>query len=259
VHPSRIVSLVPSLTETLFDYGVGDRLVGRTRYCTEPSTVIQRVEAIGGTKNPDIERIVELEPDLVIANKEENRLEDYQRLRDAGLEVWVCHPRTVGEAACMFSELGRVVGATERGDELADRTRRAVDAVRGGALLCGDRAARVFCPIWRNPWMTFGADTYICDVLRTVGLVNIFAEDGLGDFFEVDLAQARDRGPDLVLLPDEPYAFSLEHAEELCEFGFSCSVAPIDGRDLSWYGPRLPVALGRLRTLCSHILSTSGV
>jgi ABC-type Fe3+-hydroxamate transport system substrate-binding protein len=259
VPPQSIVSLVPSLTETLFSYGLGERLVGRTRYCVEPVGEIERVEAVGGTKNPDVERILGLAPDLVVVNKEENRLEDYERLRDAGLEVWVCHPRTVEEAADVLADLGRIAGAQRTGEELAARVRDAAKAAHGAASLRQGRAARVFCPIWRNPWMTFGPATYVNDVLRTIGLENVFAPDAAGDFFEVDLAEARARTPDLVLLPDEPYAFSLDHAQELCDRGFTASVAPIDGRDLSWYGPRLPGALERLALLASHILSTSGI
>lgn len=257
--PQSIVSLVPSLTEALFSYGLGERLIGRTRYCVEPAVEIERVEAVGGTKNPDVERILRLAPDLVVVNKEENRLEDYERLREGGLEVWVCHPRTVEEAADALADLGGVSGARRAGEDLAARVRDAATAAQGAAPLREGRAARVFCPIWRNPWMTFGPATYVNDVLRTIGLENVFSPEASGDFFEVDLADARSREPDLVLLPDEPYAFSLEHAQELCDRGFTASIAPIDGRDLSWYGPRLPEALERLALLSSHILSTSGI
>lgn len=257
--PQSIVCLVPSLTEALFSFGLGERLVGRTRYCVEPEAEIECVEAVGGTKNPDVERIRSLAPDLVVVNKEENRLEDYERLRDAGLEVWVCHPRTVEEAADALAELGRILGVERASEDLAGRIRVAASAARAAGARRRGRTARVFCPIWRNPWMTFGPATYVDDVLRTIGLENVFSSDAPGDFFEVDPAEARARQPDLVLLPDEPYAFSLEHAQELCDRGFTASIAPIDGRDLSWYGPRLPGALDRLSSLSSHILSTSSV
>lgn len=247
----RIVSLVPSLTETLADMGLLDRLVGRTRYCLEPSGAVEAVAPVGGTKNPDLAGIIALEPDLVVMNAEENRLEDYQALAAAGLNVYVTHPRTVGEAAAMLAELGRMAGADAAGRRLE---RACMDAL-GEVVESASRSARpsAFCPIWRNPWMTFHRATYVGDVLRTVGFRNVYADDldTGADFFSVDLEDVAGRQPQIVLLPDEPYVFGAEHAKELADRGIGADHALIDGKDLSWYGPRLPSALRRLARLAS--------
>ncbi len=256
-RPDRIVSLVPSITELLYAIGVGDSLVGRTRYCDEPAGMVERVEAVGGTKNPDCNRIVGLEPDLVILNREENRVEDYDRLREAGLELLVTHPTTVSGAVGMIEETGVRVGGEGAAAALAADCRSALERCR--QLRSGRRPLRVFCPIWRRPWMTFGPNTYVADVLRSVGMTGALDEAGgdpdgaaaRADFFEIRLEDVVAAAPDLILLPDEPYAFGPEHAEELRAAGLSqarCEL--IDGKDLSWYGPRIPRSLARLRRLC---------
>jgi ABC-type Fe3+-hydroxamate transport system substrate-binding protein len=240
----RIVSLVPSLTETLASWGLIDRLAGRTRYCVEPAGAIEGVEVVGGTKNPDITRIRELRPDVVVVNREENRREDYEALVAAGLSVHVTYPRTVEEAAAMLEALGLVVGAAEQGAALARRCR----AARAAALAArdGTRLVRAFCPIWRNPWMTFRDATYVGDMLMTAGMHNVFGDETGRDFFEVELGEVRRRRPALVLLPDEPYVFAEKHAEELRGAGIDALFVLMCGKDLSWYGPRTPVAIEQI-------------
>jgi ABC-type Fe3+-hydroxamate transport system substrate-binding protein len=240
----RIVSLVPSLTEALASWGLLDRLAGRTRYCIEPAGSIEAVEVVGGTKNPDITRVRELRPDLVVVNREENRREDYEALVAAGLKVHVTHPRTVVEAADMLEELGRAVGAPEQGKELARRCREA----RASARAAADGAApvSVFCPIWRNPWMTFRDATYVGDMLVTARMRNVFGGEPSRDFFEVTLDEVRRRRPSLVLLPDEPYLFAEKHAEELQAAGIDALYVLMCGKDLAWYGPRTPVAIEQI-------------
>jgi ABC-type Fe3+-hydroxamate transport system substrate-binding protein len=241
----RIVSLVPSLTETLLHFGVGDALVGRTRYCVEPAGTVERIETVGGTKNPDIQRIVALAPDLVVVNKEENRIEDWQALVDAGLDVMVTHPRTVADAADMIEELGQRAGAADAGQRLATECRDAL--ARTLRARAGCAKIRTFCPIWRNPWMTFLRTTYIGDVLETVGLENIFGDEAReGDFFEIDVDEALARNPEIIVLPDEPYVFGRKHGEELHARGAKAQIFYVDGKDLCWYGPRIARALTRL-------------
>jgi ABC-type Fe3+-hydroxamate transport system substrate-binding protein len=210
--PRTVVSLVPSLTETLIFFGLGDRLVGRTRYCVEPADAVSRIECVGGTKNPDIARIVALAPDLVVVNKEENRLEDWRALVDAGLDVHVTHPRTVAEAADMIEELGRRAGAPHAAAVLARECRETLATIHANR---GMHRLRTFCPIWRNPWMTFGASTYIGSVLDAVGMENVFAADATADFFEIEIEEALARDPEIIVLPDEPYVFGRKHGEDL--------------------------------------------
>ncbi|MFQ5478914.1 MAG: cobalamin-binding protein [Candidatus Binatia bacterium] len=244
----RVVSLVPSLTETIVYFGLIDTLVARTRYCVEPPGLIDRVEAVGGTKNPDVHRVVKLQPDLVVVSGEENRPRDVEFFRRAGLRLFLTHPRGVEEAAAMLEELALVLGAGEAGSELAARCRRAIGRARQNR---DSRARpRAFCPIWRRPWMTFSRRTYIGDMLSLAGGCNVFAESDRGDYFEVNLAEVAAARPEIILFPDEPYAFDQGHAVELAAAGLRATPVFVDGKDLSWYGPRIPRAIGNLgRTL----------
>ena len=241
---------MPSLTEALADWGLVPRLVGRTRYCIEPSDALASVETVGGTKNPDIWRIIELRPDLVVVNREENRREDYDAMVAAGISVHVTHPRTVADAAAMLEELGAAVGAPEPAAALARRCRDALAAVVAEP---SSAAIPVFCPIWRNPWMTFNDHTYVGDMLSVAGLRNVFGDAGASDFFEVTLDDVKQRAPALVLLPDEPYVFGDKHAEELSTLGIAARFELFCGKDLSWYGPRMPGAVTRLAALAARV------
>src|SRR5215813_1155285 len=162
-RPLRIVSLVPSVTETLCALGLADALVGITVYCVEPRAIVGGKTKIGGEKNPDLEKIRGLEPDLVIANVEENLREHVDALRAWGIPVWVTYPRTVLDAIRMVRDLGAVTGAVEPASGLADGLERLHDAV--SAETSRARPVPVFYPIWRSPYMTINRDTYIHDVL----------------------------------------------------------------------------------------------
>ena len=238
----RIVSLVPSLTESLIDFGLLDSIVGRTRWCTEPAELVEKIETVGGTKNPDVERIIELAPDLVIVNKEENRLEDCQALEAAEIAVHVTHPRTVAEAASMLEDLGEACGAAARGKALAAQCREAVSAADSSQ----SPRVRTFCPIWRKPWMTFRRETYIGDMLEQSGCENVFGDRSGPDFFEVTMDEIVAAAPALVILPDEPFVFEPRHADELRAAGVAATYLHVDGKDLAWYGPRIPAAIERL-------------
>jgi ABC-type Fe3+-hydroxamate transport system substrate-binding protein len=249
----RLVSLVPSLTETLIDFGLTDSIVGRTRWCTEPADVVARIEAVGGTKNPDVARIVELKPDLVIVNKEENRLEDCRELESAGLELHVTHPLTVGDAADMIEALGAACHARAKGEALAARCREAL--AKAEARATGD-GVKTFCPIWRKPWMTFRGATYIGDMLARAGCTNAFGERDGPDFFEVTIDEVLAARPALVVLPDEPFVFEPKHADELRAAGLDARYLFIDGKDIAWYGPRIPAALERLSRAVAEATAT---
>ncbi|MEX0781596.1 MAG: helical backbone metal receptor [Dehalococcoidia bacterium] len=240
-EPSRIVSLVPSLTELVFWLGAGDRLVGRTRFCEEPAGEVERVPIIGGTKNPHVERIVALQPDLVIANKEENRREDVDALRAAGLAVLLTDPNTVPEAIEMVEQVGALLGAAERASALAGDTREAMDELPGAP-------SRVFAAVWWNPLMGLGAESYGHDLLTHAGAENVLGSRAR--YPAVSLQEVAALGPDLVLLPDEPFPFKSEHS---AAFAAIAPVRIIDGKLLWWYGPRMPSAIRELRRLLSEV------
>lgn len=243
--PRRIVSLVPSITEILFALGVGDAVVGCTIYCTQPPEGVATKTRIGGEKNPKLELIRDLGTDLVIANIEENLREHVETLRGWGLAVHVVYPRTVVEGIALVRELGEVVGAAARGVTLAADLAARHAAAR--AALAGRAPARVFCPIWRNPYMTLNRDTYVHDMLATCGGANVFA-DASKRYPEVSLGEVAAAAPDVILLPDEPYRFRRVHAADFEPYPAlrAARVRFVDGKLLSWYGPRIGEALETL-------------
>jgi ABC-type Fe3+-hydroxamate transport system substrate-binding protein len=248
--PRRIVSLVPSLTEALFALGLGGLVVGVTEWCVHPASSVAKLPKVGGTKNPDVAAIAALAPDLVIANQEENRRRDVERLEAAGLRVWVTYPRTVAEGAQLLAELAEL-GASP------DTRRRVVDPVLA-AIAEAERVrpaqgVPVFCPIWRDPWMAVGADTYAHDLLAVCGGRNVFAGRGDRRYPRVALNDVIAEAPEVVLLPDEPYAFGASDVAELRRLPIPAAargrIFLIDGTWVSWYGPRIAQAIPALRHL----------
>jgi len=170
---ARIVSLVPSWTETLYAYGLGG-LVGVTRWCVHPKELVALAEKVGGTKDPDVARIVALRPDLVVCEKEENRKEDVEALREAGLRVWLSDVRSLDDAARDATSLREAVGRKAAGDALAAR----IEAARRELSEAASKPVPVYCPIWRSPWMTPTADTYAHHVLAAAGARNVTVAEG---------------------------------------------------------------------------------
>ena len=249
-EPRRIVSLVPSLTEALFALGLGECVVGVTDWCVHPADAVASVPKLGGTKNPNLSAIVALRPELVIANQEENRRRDVERLREAGIAVWVTYPRTVREAAVLLREIASLGATAEALRKVVEPVEAALDA----ALAARDGPAqRVFCPIWRDPWMSVGPDTYAHDLLTLCGGENIFAGHKGRRYPRVRLSEVAAAAPEVVLLPDEPYAFGPVDAAEMARLDIPAAhegrIHLIDGTWVSWYGPRIRGALEGLRVL----------
>lgn len=239
----RVVSLVPSMTETVCLLGAQAKLVAVTRYCTEPADVLRDVARVGGTKNPKLEKIALLQPDLVLVNSEENRAEDIAWLR-ARLPVLQHQPRTVPEAADVIRDVARVLGAAEEGVPWLVRIEAQVTRARVEALSLGE--VRVFYAIWNKPWMGVNRDTYIHDVLSRVGAVNVFAEEG-ARYPQVTPEMVREGETQLVLLSSEPFPFTeldLVELQQTQTFG-KAKVLLCDGRDFSWHGVRTADGLGR--------------
>jgi ABC-type Fe3+-hydroxamate transport system substrate-binding protein len=225
--PRRVVSLVPSLTEAIAATDVG-LLIGATDWCTHPAGL--SVPRVGGTKWPDVERVLELRPDLVVANAEENRPEDVEALRAAGVAVWVTAPATVDQALDALARLCAVLGYPHPFWLAAARTAWA-DPVRLPAC-------RAVVPIWRRPWMVLGRDTFAGDVLARLGVSNVFAAsaDRYPTLAPGDLAAVE---ADLVVFPDEPYAFAPDDGPEAWP---GARPVFVSGRHLTWYGPSLAEA-----------------
>jgi ABC-type Fe3+-hydroxamate transport system substrate-binding protein len=198
------------------------------------------VPVVGGTKNVDVDAVVGLEPDLVVVNDEENRIEDADALTARGLKLHSMSPRSVGDVGPSVCALAAAVGVEPPApfagwDAWQERTRS---------------PARVsaFVPIWRRPWMSLAANTYGSSLLAHVGISNVFG-DALDRYPEVALSEVAPRAPEVALLPSEPYAFAERHARELCDAVPGIRVTFVDGRDLFWWGSRTPGAIARLQSV----------
>ena len=240
----RVVSLVPSATETLLALGVTP--VACTRFCEQPT-----LAHVGGTKNPDVGAIVALAPDVVVVNDEENRREDADALEGAGLSVHSMSPRAVDEVGPAVVALAERVGvAAPDGFAPAAWADRLV-AERG--RVTERRSCVVF--IWRRPWMTLAGDTYGASLLDVLGLDHIAvapaAPDDAARYPETTLEDVAAKKPAVALLPSEPYAFKESHRDDVQAALPDAAVRLVDGRDLFWWGIRTPDALARLRALLS--------
>ena len=250
-RPAReIVSLVPSFTELICSMRLGSRLVGVTKFCVEPAEVVTAIRKVGGTKNPDVERIIRLNPQLVLANREENNEEDVAALRQAGINVYVGDVRTAEEAKDEIDKVARLVGGItlKIGDSLEEalEEQRHVQRLRPRV-----RAAAL---IWRNPYMAASGDTYIGDLLRVCGAINVCEESSRGRYPRLQLTELIDLDPEVILLPSEPYRFRERHAGELlAQHGMSAArnghVYLCDGQNLTWWGVRTAAAIDEVSSL----------
>ena len=244
--PERIVSLVPSVTEALFAFGVGERVVGRTRYCVQPPHSVGKIAKVGGTKKVDVEKVLSLDPDLVVAVREENPRESVEALMSAGVPVLLGEPETVAGAVEFLREIADRVEAP-RTEAVLTPIERVHEKLRGAVF----HRRRVFVPIWREPYMSVGSDTYVHDVIETCGGENVCGDRTR--YPEITPEEIEAAQPEVILLPDEPYPFS---AEELPEF-YALDVPAaredrihlVDGKLLTWYGPRMASSLTQIAAL----------
>lgn len=246
--PARIASLVPNLSELAAHWGLAERLVAVTDYCVEPPDGFPDAQRVRGTKNPDVAAIVALEPDLVLANEEENRELDVRRLREAGLAVHVTRVRTFEELPASLTRLGQVLDVAERARSLTLELERLEhhDPSTG---------PRVACAVWRDDpgrpgddegWWLLGRDTYGAAIIAAAG-GQLVPDDPAGRYPRAPLHELRALAPDVVLLPDEPYAFGPTDVADLAARGLHA--VPVDGRALWWWGARTPAAVASLATL----------
>ena len=244
---SRVVSLVPSLTETVAVTAPG-LVAGATDWCTHPAGL--DVPRVRGTKNPDVPAVIALRPDVVLANEEENRPADLAALREAGLPVWVTVIRTLDEALVSLRRLLTVACQVPapRWLEAAERLWAAFPPDAPGR---SGQQRRAVIPIWRRPWMVLGRDTFAGDVLARLGVENVYAAHA-GRYPKIPLDELLAARPDLVVLPDEPYRFTAEDGPE-CFPGIPAAL--VSGRHLTWYGPSLAEAP---RVLAAQLLVVRG-
>lgn len=220
----RVISLVPSSTETLLELGAD--VIACTRFCEQPT-----LRHVGGTKNPELDQILELAPDLVVLDREENRLEDHDALIAAGVEVFVSDVRSLSAGLAVVSELASAAGLAA---PLAAKLSLAHDAERQTA----------FVPIWRRPWMTIAEQTYGGSLLEHIG-VDLVPSESDDAYPTVELDEVAEQAPDLVLVPSEPYVFDDQHLAELQQAFPVSRVVRVDGQDLFWWGSRTAAAVER--------------
>jgi ABC-type Fe3+-hydroxamate transport system substrate-binding protein len=233
-----VVSLVPSVTETLLAWGI--QPVAVTRFCEQPG-----LRTVGGTKNPDVEAIAVLAPDLVVMDKEENNLADAEALGTRGIDVHVTHVRSVADVASTLDRLASAVGVGRPPPERAGPVDAPWLPTAAPAGAAAEGRPRVWVPIWRRPWMTINGSTYGSTLLAAVGIDNVAADAPVA-YPVTTLEEAAAFRPDAVLAPSEPYSFVERHRPELE------TVAPVvfvDGKDLFWWGNRTAGAIGRLGDL----------
>jgi endonuclease-3 len=234
--PVRIISLVPSVTELLVQWGLASRLAGRTAFCVEPKWIRASVPSVGGTKTPDLERIIALRPDLVVMEQDENTLPAAEALRAAGLHLLVLRIHSLKDCLEGFRQLGAAVGLPELGEARAAQLQAALKPRPA-------KGRRTLTLIWKDPWMSAGPDTYVADLVRQAGLTPI----GPDRYPQLSDAQLDALEPELLLLPDEPYHFTARHQTELQRRFPGAAVRRLDGRHLTWYLSRTQEALAFLR------------
>jgi ABC-type Fe3+-hydroxamate transport system substrate-binding protein len=272
--PRRVVSLVPSDTFSVAALGFSAALVGRTDYCELPAAVVSKLPSVGGTKNPRLDVIAALEPDLILANQEENTRGDLEALAQRGFRIYVAFPKRVADGISHLARLARIFRAEREGRDLV---RRAYDELRAAEEARTKLVpVRTFCPIWMDPLMTIHGATFISDMLDLAGAQNVFADrerryplaadlgkakpfpaDKVGDrdvrYPRVSMSEVNAHAPELVLLPDEPHPFSEADAAVFraqdTPAAARGAVVRIDGKDLCWYGARSVEGIARMRAL----------
>lgn len=230
--PQRIVSLVPSQTELLFDLQLGDRVTGITKFCVHPTEWFRTKTRIGGTKDPHIDRIRALSPDLIIANKEENRKEDIEALQKE-FPTYTTDINTVTDALDMIQTIGQLTGTAEKAADIITRIKQVLPPVITA------QATAVYL-IWKDPYMTVGGDTFIHDMMRYAGLQNLFASEKR--YPVTDLEALRTLSPGHILLSSEPYPFKVKHLTLLAKELPQSKISIVDGELFSWYGSRMAKA-----------------
>lgn len=225
-----IVSLVPSLTELLVDLGLKEHLAGRTRFCIHPKNAVETIPIVGGTKNPNLDKIIELQPDFILANKEENRKVDIEILQKYS-RIRVTDISTIEDAILEINTLGKLFQVQNRAAEIVSELQSLLEH----RPHVPEKTAAYF--IWKDPWMTIGNDTFIHDVLNTYKLHNVYG--GQTRYPVTDLTELAEKNPELILLSSEPYPFKEKHHQEIQKSCPGSDVQLVNGEWFSWYGSRL--------------------
>lgn len=248
-HPQRIVSLVPSQTELLFDLGLDAEVAGITKFCVRPESWRHNKACIGGTKNIDMAATNRIDPDLIIANKEENKQEEIEALAQR-FPVWISDIKTLEDALSMIRMVGAMTGRSQASEKIAH------DVLSGFQILANHigqpKKTKAVYLVWRNPFMLAGSDTFIHDMMNKCGLVN--AIPGWKRYPQIGWEEMAACGAKYILLASEPFPFKQRHADELKQLIPNANIVLVDGEMFSWYGSRLLQAPKYFETLRLQIL-----
>ena len=232
--PKRIISLVPSQTELLLDLGLDEEIVGITKFCVHPIDIWAAKPHIGGTKKFQFDKIAELQPDLIIGNKEENDKNQIDQLAQH-YPVWMSDIKTLEDALDMIVMLGEITGKQAKATAMAIRIHQSFTKMKESQT--GKPKASVAFFIWKNPYMVAAADTFINTMLDAAGFINVFADKTR--YPKVTLTEVADRQPDIILLSSEPFPFAETHFGEFKEECQQAAIKLVDGEMFSWYGSRM--------------------
>jgi ABC-type Fe3+-hydroxamate transport system substrate-binding protein len=238
--PRRIVSLVPSITELLFDLGLDQQLVGCTKFCIHPSPKTNGLKKIGGTKNIDIRSVMEMNPDLVIGNKEENTIGDITTLSSIAT-VWMSDVNTVTDAIDMIEQLGAITGTRSKAAAITSEIKIAFEAQATTEKI------DVVYLIWNNPYMAAASDTFIDSMLDCAGFNNLLRNQSR--YPEITIEELVQMQPKVLMLSSEPYPFKQKHAEAFNQWLPHTRTIVVDGTFFSWYGSRMTKAIGYFQSI----------
>ena len=242
--PKRIISIVPSQTELLFDLGLDQEIIGLTKFCVHPADKVKRKSKIGGTKSLNINQIKKLNPDLIVGNKEENEKDQIEELAE-NFPVWMSNISNLDDAVDMIQKVGQIVDREEKAIQIASAITTSFNnlTIKASSL-------RVAYLIWRKPYIVAGQGTFINDMLKRCGLNNAFEMDRYPEVFP---GQIVDANPNLVFLSSEPYPFTDRHLTEFQALVPDADIQLVDGEFFSWYGSRLLQAPEYFKQLISSL------
>ncbi len=249
--PKRIVSVVPSQTELLYELGLEDEVCGITKFCVHPHKWFRSKTRVGGTKNLHLEKIRSLQPDLILSNKEENSRQQIETLA-AEFPVWISNIHNLEEAIEMIAQIGSITGKEAEANQLVYRITENFALLKQSV----DFNIPTACLIWKDPYMVAGSQTFIDDMMKRCGLKNVFSN--YTRYPELSLEQIRDSGARLLILTSEPYPFSEKHLPELQRLLPGLHLQLADGEMFSWYGSRLVQSALYLQKLALEIKTGLG-
>ncbi len=245
--PKRIISLVPSQTELLYDLGLSEEVIGITKFCVHPHEWFRNKQRVGGTKNLNLEAIKALSPDLIIANKEENTQDQIEALAKE-FPVWISDIDTFDEALTMITAIGALVNKESESITMRNNIERSFERL---IIPSQPTPLRVAYFIWYQPWMGVGSNTFVHSMLEKLSWINVLADDCR--YPEIDISKLKTVSPDWLLLSSEPFPFNEQHAVELQQLLPQAKIAFVDGEMFSWYGSRLQKALAYFQQLLQDL------